>query len=97
MGTNYLARQDKMNQMEVHYFYSEDIGQPEVYQKLQSEYPQVNFTIQLIQKTDLTEIEKHSLLALPCLRFIGESNTQVLQLYGDQSELEIRTIIKEHL
>lgn len=80
------------NLLELEYYYTSELNQLDLMREIEASYPKVNISKKCIESENQAEIK---VKALPC--FVFKSKGEVIELYGEQLEVELRTLIEELL
>jgi hypothetical protein len=93
-----------MKTLKIEYFHSEQIGQPELYQDLASQFQDVLFEVTKVNLQESEKLLEKDIKLIPFTRLSiklsdsgSDSFDEVLKLYGDQTHIELETLIKEYL
>ncbi len=93
-----------MKKLKVEYFHSEQIGQPELYLELSQRFTDISFVITKINVQESEKFLNEGIKLIPFTRLSmnssdssSDSFEEVLKLYGDQTSIELETLIKEYL
>lgn len=81
-----------MSKINLTYYYTDELKQLELVDSLLSEFQQL--TIQKICIESEKQIDS-DIKVLPC--FVFNTNTEVVKLFGEQTKIELSTLIKELL
>lgn len=93
-----------MSTLKISYYYSDEIGQPDLYRELNEKYAEIEVFIQKVTSQESEKFLDQGIKAIPftqvSLKNNGDSSStyhEVLKLYGDQSQIELETLIKEYM
>ena len=78
------------NQIELTYYFTKELNQLDLVNELESEHQNLKV------KRECVESEKQiepTLKAVPC--FVFKTNSEVVKLFGEQTKIELSTLIKE--
>ena len=93
-----------MKTLKIEYFHSDQIGQPELYRVLASKFSDVLFDVTKVDVQESEKLQDKDIKLIPFTRLSVKPNDsgsdsfdEVLKLYGDQTHIELETLIKEYL
>lgn len=89
-----------MQKLKISYYYSNEIGQPDQFHELAKKFTEVEFSIVKIDRKESEKFSEQGIKAVPFVqvsRKTDSSFSEVLRLYGDQSQIELETLIKENM